>query len=207
MLASRFIINDTYRTDIILLYPPYIIALAAIYITVVLQPHPSLRAIKTLPPPVYLPPNPSGSNSATNDAGPTPRSRRQSLTAPQQTILPVVFFAHFPLAMSLVLELVQEIVAAYELWNRLENPLLPIQRPPEDPADIPFGLASTRLNKPCHSSSDAHHPGERPESHSTSKSIDLLTQAKTGDKAADERVVEVLVRMRKEREAEVSQSL
>ncbi|KAG0148404.1 hypothetical protein CROQUDRAFT_654909 [Cronartium quercuum f. sp. fusiforme G11] len=205
-----FIINDTYRTDIILLYPPYIIALAAIYITVVLQPHPSLRAIKTLPPPVYQPPNVASSvstSTSTSSDAQGARTHRQSLTAPQQTVVPLVFFAHFPLSMSLVLELVQEIVTAYELWNRLENPLLPIQRPPHDPLEIPFGLASTRLNQPYNSSPNVHAIRERTESQSASKSADLAAQAKTGDKAADERVVEVLVRMRREREADLGQSL
>lgn len=32
-----FIVNDSYRTDVCLLYPPHMIALAAIYITVVLK--------------------------------------------------------------------------------------------------------------------------------------------------------------------------
>lgn len=32
-----FIVNDSYRTDVCLLYPPHTIALAAIYITVVLN--------------------------------------------------------------------------------------------------------------------------------------------------------------------------
>ena len=32
-----FIVNDSYRTDVSLLYPPHMIALAAIYITVVLN--------------------------------------------------------------------------------------------------------------------------------------------------------------------------
>lgn len=32
-----FIINDSYRTDVCLLYPPHLIALSAIYLTVVLN--------------------------------------------------------------------------------------------------------------------------------------------------------------------------
>lgn len=32
-----FIVNDSYRTDVCLLYPPHMIALAAIYLTVVLH--------------------------------------------------------------------------------------------------------------------------------------------------------------------------
>lgn len=201
-----FIINDTYRTDIILLYPPYIVALASIYITVVLQPHPSLRAIKQLPPPVHLPLT-STSNNTSNESSNANASRKQSLPSSQQTVNPLDFFAHFPLSMSLVLELVQEIVASYELWNRLENPLLPIQRPPDNPADLPSGLASSRLNQPYNNSPNAQPIHESNESSSASKAAGLMAAAKTGDKAADERVVEVLVRMRKEREADLGQSL
>lgn len=32
-----FIVNDSYRTDVCLLYPPHLIALAAIYLTVILN--------------------------------------------------------------------------------------------------------------------------------------------------------------------------
>lgn len=189
------------------MYPPYIVALAAIYITVVLQPHPSLRAIKTLPPPIYQPPTLPTSNSASNEATPASRNRKQSLASPQATVVPLDFFAQFPLSMSLVLELVQEIVASYELWHRLENPHLPIQCPPDDPEDIPLGLASSRLNQPFASFTNTQPAREKAESQSGSRPADIASLAKTGDKAADERVIEVLVRMRRDREADAGQSL
>ena len=216
-----FIINDTYRTDLILLYPPYIIALAAIYITVVLHPHPSLQGMKAFP----------QTNKATrrisDDIGPS-RTRRQSLNTPSQLsnqvdsgraegatpsvgsptsptkVAPLDFFARFPISMSLVLELVQEIVASYELWNRLENPNLPIHRAPEDPAKIPKGLASTRLNRPIY---DPNLSTVESSAITASNSSDLPPGSSTptkaaGDKAADERVVDILLRMRKARELE-----
>ena len=36
-VTYRFIINDTYRSEICLLYPPHMIAIAAIYLTLVLN--------------------------------------------------------------------------------------------------------------------------------------------------------------------------
>lgn len=215
-----FIINDTYRTDLILLYPPYIIALAAIYITVVLQPNPSLQTMKSLPASAkFLRPG-------ANDSGPFARTRRQSFNSPPQPanqiasarkdgmnistpppvpakVVPLDFFARFPISMSLVLELVQEIVSSYEIWNRLENPTLSIHPTSEDPADIPTGLASTRLNQPIYAP-DCKSQNETPQTAvvmNAQPSHDPSTAFKaTGDKAADERVVEILVRMRKARE-------
>ena len=35
--VNRFIINDTYRSELCLLYPPHMIAIAAIYLTLVLN--------------------------------------------------------------------------------------------------------------------------------------------------------------------------
>ncbi|EFP82672.2 uncharacterized protein PGTG_08868 [Puccinia graminis f. sp. tritici CRL 75-36-700-3] len=224
-----FIINDTYRTDLILLYPPYIIALAAIYITVVIHPHP---AMKTLPQAT------KPTRRSSDETGPSSRTRRQSmnpstplanlpgrvegttgtgtaLPASPSTptkVVPLDFFARFPISMSLVLELVQEIVASYELWNRLENPSLSIHRPPEDPEKIPRGLASTRLNRPIYSpdssssipSSSAANPStSASHSHQSASSSPVTTKA-SGDKAADERVVDILLRMHKARELDQS---
>ncbi|KAI7937578.1 hypothetical protein MJO28_015124 [Puccinia striiformis f. sp. tritici] len=215
--TAWFIINDTYRTDLILLYPPYIIALAAIYITVVLHPHPSFQAMKPIAPPPI--------RGTIEETGPSTRARRQSTnpapvvpggtvegTTPTTTttdspgkptkVVPLDFFARFPISMSLVLELVQEIVASYELWNRLENPTLSIHRAPEEPSKISRGLASTRLNRPIYGlTSDPSSTISSINSSNLSPSINASSATKaSGDKAADERVVDILIRMRKARE-------
>lgn len=36
-LLSRYVVNDSYRTDLCLLYPPYLIAIAALYVASVLK--------------------------------------------------------------------------------------------------------------------------------------------------------------------------
>ncbi|PLW39358.1 hypothetical protein PCASD_05014 [Puccinia coronata f. sp. avenae] len=72
-----FIINDTYRTDLILLYPPYMIALAAIYITVVLHPHPSIQGMKA----VVGGGGHKGRVGRSSETGPWTRTRRQSIEA------------------------------------------------------------------------------------------------------------------------------
>lgn len=211
-----FIINDTYRTDLVLLYPPYIIALAAIYITVVIHPHPSIQAMKALPTGY------KGSRASTEEMGPSSRTRQQSINGPPQPavqggagdlgssggtkVLALDFFARFPISMSLVLELVQEIVGSYELWNRLENPSLPIHRPPEPPAKILRGLASAKLNRPIYGlSAPTNNPSSDafPPPTTTTSSLDSPAppaSKSTADKAADERVIDILIRMRKARE-------
>ncbi|KAI8457234.1 cyclin-like protein [Phakopsora pachyrhizi] len=213
-----FIINDTYRTDLILLYPPYIIALAAIYVTVVLQPHPSLRAIKALPPPTMM------HRSSTEQLGPHSRTRQtshahggsqlsnlaashsvensatSSPSGPSSTtskVVPLDFFARFPISMALVLEVVQEIVASYELWNRLEHPSLSIHRPPQNPTEIDTGLSAARLNRPFRS---ANLVSSISKATPQSSPMDLPLAVQAEDKLADEKVVELLVRMRKARE-------
>ncbi|KAI9607908.1 hypothetical protein H4Q26_005358 [Puccinia striiformis f. sp. tritici PST-130] len=196
--TAWFIINDTYRTDLILLYPPYIIALAAIYITVVLHPHPSFQAMKPIAPPPI--------RGTIEETGPSTRARRQSTnpapvvpggtvegTTPTTTttdspgkptkVVPLDFFARFPISMSLVLELVQEIS-------------------PEEPSKISRGLASTRLNRPIYGlTSDPSSTISSINSSNLSPSINASSATKaSGDKAADERVVDILIRMRKARE-------
>jgi hypothetical protein len=144
-------------------------------------------------------------------------------------VAPLNFFARFPISMGLVLELVQEIVAGYELWNRLENPTLSIFRDPDLPASVPRGLAAARLNRPIYAplsrtpaasipaaATDIPLPAAAaaaaaaaattiaaPTDSGNSSAAGTPVPKTTGDKAADERVVDILVRMRKARERDL----
>ncbi|KAK7681510.1 hypothetical protein QCA50_015242 [Cerrena zonata] len=115
-----FIINDTYRSNICLLYPPHLIAIAALFLTVVL--HSSTHAQLH-----NAPSSSHSSNSHTQSQGPqkaTPRrsSRPTNSTLkkhPQQDI--VAFLAGLNVNMSLIATIAQEIISLYTLWERYKE--------------------------------------------------------------------------------------
>ncbi|KAI0036970.1 cyclin-like protein [Vararia minispora EC-137] len=92
-----FIINDTYRSELCLLYPPHLIAIAALYLTLIL--HPKTRAAV------------QGAGSSTR------RSARQS--RPPQDF--VEWLAGLRVSHTLVTTVVQEIVSLYSLWDRFRE--------------------------------------------------------------------------------------
>ncbi|GAA5861895.1 hypothetical protein JCM8547_008588 [Rhodosporidiobolus lusitaniae] len=140
-----FIINDTYRSSLMLIHPPHLIALAAIYLAFAL--HPPASCASSILPPTNPPPPPSSSRSPARPSttgGPASRTRRASLTdeassssttattaaaatpstpsGPGGQTDPITFLASLQVDQSLVLEIVQEIVALYEVWASLESP-------------------------------------------------------------------------------------
>lgn len=144
-------INDTYRSSLILVYPPHLIALAAIYLGLALHP-PSTSAA------------PSAVTGGKTDA--------------------ITFLASLAVDHSIILEIVQEILALYELWNALESPSA---APSSSPAPS-SAAAGGRLA-----------PGAQPRSGAATPNNNA------GGAGADERVIEILERMRKDRVADVSQ--
>lgn len=146
-----FVINDTYRSSLILVYPPHLIALAAIYLGLALHP-PSTSAA------------PSAVTGGKTDA--------------------ITFLASLAVDHSIILEIVQEILALYELWNALESPSA---APSSSPAPS-SAAAGGRLA-----------PGAQPRSGAATPNNNA------GGAGADERVIEILERMRKDRVADVSQ--
>lgn len=196
----RAIINDTYRSDICLLYPPYLIALGALYIALVMNPPPILRATKPLPQrSLAIPSSVSFTfSSPLPSTGPPRRGRNlddpetldpyPSTTMhspegkPEDRQCPVEFFARLSTPMPLILEVVQEIVSLYELWNSLDN----------DPVISPHP-AST-------SSRSQGQSRFFPLGSSAAGSAGTDKAAST----ADERAVQVLVRMRRDRERDVA---
>lgn len=121
----RFIINDTYRSELCLLYPPHLIAIAAIYLTLVF--HAPTRASIQQGPLASSSSSSQGSHSHSHSHGahsPTRRSSRsashtakksQAQHQPQDVI---GFMAGLNVSMPLVATIAQEIIALYALWDR-----------------------------------------------------------------------------------------
>ena len=96
-------INDTYRSELCLLYPPHLIAVAAIYMALILHPK-TRQAVQN--------PVASSSNSSSR------RSARQ--TRPPQDY--VEWLAGLNVSHVLVATITQEIISLYELWGRYREP-------------------------------------------------------------------------------------
>ncbi|RDX43044.1 cyclin-like protein, partial [Lentinus brumalis] len=122
-----FIINDTYRSELCLLYPPHLIAIAAIYLTLVFHA-PTRAAIQHAQ--AQAQPHASTSTSASHSHShshgqshsPTRRSSRSAKKPhPQAHAQPqdiVGFMAGLNVSMPLVATVAQEIIALYALWDR-----------------------------------------------------------------------------------------
>ncbi|KDQ65171.1 hypothetical protein JAAARDRAFT_117818 [Jaapia argillacea MUCL 33604] len=130
-----FIINDTYRSDLCLLYPPHLIAIAAIYLALVLHT-PTRTLIQSQTAPGSSSASATGSAcSGPTTANPTPapvrRSSRQASNASsssskknQQHHQPqdfVGFMASLNVSMPLIATIAQEIISLYTLWDRYKE--------------------------------------------------------------------------------------
>ncbi|OBZ66557.1 RNA polymerase II holoenzyme cyclin-like subunit [Grifola frondosa] len=113
-----FIINDTYRSELCLLYPPHLIAVAAIYLTLVL--HSSTRAAIQLQTSAQ-----SHLGSQSNipaSVSPTRRSSRSSSNNHKKQPQDIVgFMAGLNVNMPLIATIAQEIISLYTLWDRYKE--------------------------------------------------------------------------------------
>ncbi|EGO30152.1 hypothetical protein SERLADRAFT_344579 [Serpula lacrymans var. lacrymans S7.9] len=120
------IINDTYRSDLCLLYPPHLLAITALYLTLVL--HAPTRQI------IHLQHH-SHSHSPSHSSTP-PQPRRSSRQASHVSVGSTIgssgkkqmqdvvgFFAGLNVSMPLVATIAQEIIALYTLWERYREDL------------------------------------------------------------------------------------
>ncbi|EMD31748.1 hypothetical protein CERSUDRAFT_119333 [Gelatoporia subvermispora B] len=108
-----FIINDIYRSDLCLIYPPHLIAVTAIYLTLVL--HSSTRA--TIQAQTQSPPASSGASASSSP--PTRRSSRSTASSHKKAAQDIVgFMAALNVSMAHVAALAQEVLALYVLWDR-----------------------------------------------------------------------------------------
>jgi cyclin C len=113
----RFILNDTYRTDLSLLYPPYLIALAALYLSFSLEdksPRDPFRVrgqtVSSL--------DRSSLSSAHDAAQGANRPVMDRLITRAKA---AGYFADFAISLPTMLTIVQEIISLYPLWEELEG--------------------------------------------------------------------------------------
>ncbi|KAJ7476973.1 cyclin-like protein [Mycena galericulata] len=114
--TAWFIVNDTYRSELCLLYPPHLIAIAALYLACVFHPatHETVAALLAA----------SASSKAPSGDPPEPAPRRSSRQAaerkkPAQD--PLAFLAELNVSLPLVATIAQEIIAMYTLWERYKE--------------------------------------------------------------------------------------
>ncbi|KAI0267353.1 cyclin-like protein [Gloeopeniophorella convolvens] len=110
-LTPAFILNDTYRSELCLLHPPHLLAIAAVYLTLVLndKTRDAVRAHAAPPPPPR--------RSSRTSAGAQPRGRAAAQQPQQQQDL-VGFMAGLRVSLPAVAGIAQEILALYTLWER-----------------------------------------------------------------------------------------
>jgi cyclin C len=112
----RFILNDTYRTDLSLLYPPYLIALAALYLSFSLEDKSPRDPFRVRGQTVSsLDRTNLSSNTATD--GPSRPVMDRLITRAKAA----GYFADFAISLPTMLTIVQEIISLYPLWEELEG--------------------------------------------------------------------------------------
>ncbi|KAI0366253.1 cyclin-like protein [Pilatotrama ljubarskyi] len=116
--TAWFIINDTYRSELCLLYPPHLIAIAAIYLTLVFNT--ATRAtIQTTPAH-----SAAGSSQHTQSEHSSRRSSRSASNSSKKHAQPpdlIGWMAGLNVSMSLVATVAQEIISLYALWDRYDE--------------------------------------------------------------------------------------
>ncbi|KAG6811959.1 hypothetical protein H0H92_005063 [Tricholoma furcatifolium] len=127
--TAWFVINDTYRSDICLLHPPHIIAIAALYLTFI------IHNAATSPSPPSHAPTPASIPTPQPPPQPQPQVRRSSRQHPASAPAPVPvaepkqppdtdpqdpiqFFADLNVSLPLIATVAQEIISLYTLWER-----------------------------------------------------------------------------------------
>ena len=104
--CARFVLNDTYRTEVHLLYPPYVISLAALYIGFCLTAMNSGARTR------------SSSSQVTTLASSTESNASLSLPAPPAGS--AEFLATFQVSTPVMLACVQDIIVLYPIWETFE---------------------------------------------------------------------------------------
>ena len=111
--SDRFVINDTFCSQLCLLYPPHLIAIAAIYLSLVL--HDSARTIlnQSAPPSQKTTPQPRRSSRQASHAG------LEAAKKPNQD--PISFLSELNVSLPLIATITQEIISMYALWERYQE--------------------------------------------------------------------------------------
>lgn len=123
LLMCWFILNDTYKTDIPLMYPPYMVALASIWLGLSLHPPSfdkitaSLHTMQTRRDEHHLSIQRILDNPASTPAELASAKREPS--PPSQDAL--TFFASLNVSLPLLAEIVQEMVSAYSVQHQVQR--------------------------------------------------------------------------------------
>ena len=114
---NRFLINDTYRSDLCLIYPPHLIAIAAVYMACAVH-HETRGDIEK-----QTQTQPYGLVGATGAPTSMRRSSRPSSSSfkRQQPQDIVGFLAGLNVNMALIATIAQEIVSLHALWDRYND--------------------------------------------------------------------------------------
>ncbi|KDR74307.1 hypothetical protein GALMADRAFT_227379 [Galerina marginata CBS 339.88] len=117
------IINDTYRSQLCLLYPPHLIAIAAIYLTFIL--HPPARPDSE---------HESAAESSPEQPAPSRQPRRSSRQAnhtstqaasPKKPQDVIAFLSELNVSLPLIATIAQEIISLYTLWDLYKEDVSP----------------------------------------------------------------------------------
>ncbi|EKM59002.1 uncharacterized protein PHACADRAFT_136142 [Phanerochaete carnosa HHB-10118-sp] len=124
--TAWLIINDTYRSDLCLLHPPHMIAIAAIYLTLVFHA-PTCASIRNQShgsssnqsqPQSQSQPQPQPQSSQSTPGNPR-RSSRSSSSQPKKPSQDVIgFMAGLNVNMEVIASIAQEIISLYTMWDR-----------------------------------------------------------------------------------------
>jgi len=130
-MFNRFILNDTYRSELCLLYPPHIVAIAALYLTLILH-RPTRDIILTQLPSEDGERSPPQLAQPPEQTTPTPRrSSRQAhhsstlVEPPKKPQDPINFLAELNISLPLIATVSQEIISLYTLWDRYKEDDVP----------------------------------------------------------------------------------
>ncbi|GJE83936.1 cyclin-like protein [Phanerochaete sordida] len=116
--TAWLIINDTFRSDLCLLYPPHMIGIAAIYLTLVFHA-PTYTSIRSQSQGASNSQPPSQPQSAQSTPSNPRRSSRSSSSQPKKPSQDVVgFMAGLNVNMEVIASIAQEIISLYTLWDR-----------------------------------------------------------------------------------------
>lgn len=168
------IINDTYRSDLCLLYPPHLLAITALYLTVVLH-SPTRELLQQRSHSVEATPVHSSPRRSSRQSSSTSLSHGKK---PSQDF--VAFFAELNVSMPLVATIAQEIISLYTLWERY--------------------LEDSDLVDSARSAFYAHAQAQPGASHSgVSTPVESLEDAQRLNSATPTFLLQVLTRMRESR--------
>ena len=163
----RFMINDTYRTDVHLLYPPYVISLAVLYLGFCLT---SMS-------------NPTGARTRSSSSQMHTLSSavetNAALGLPPPPTGAAEFIASFQVSLPVLLACVQDIIVLYPIWETFE----PSTRPPGG-APTTLAAAAAGLNKAATDGKDANKDRFGPEQ--AEQLVRFMIESRAKDAAGQE---------------------